>query len=321
MLLLRGSDIERALPMCDAIHLMGQAFTAITSQAVQSTHRQVLKTGAGHALLMGAVAPGLGLTAKLISVLPGNREKGLPVSTGLALLVDESDGHPLALLDATSLTAWRTAAAAGFATDLLARQDARVALLVGCGTQARTQLIAMFSIRDLEEIRIVARNTRRLHEFIANMQKETTTPLIAAEDLRLAAQDADIITTATSSSEPVIDADAVPPGCHINGIGSFRPEMCEVDPGLMELASVFVESRRTAAAEAGELVAACRCGFTTESAWVEMGEVLRGQHPGRISSTQITFYKSVGHAAFDLFAARAVVRQASASRMGEEWNL
>jgi ornithine cyclodeaminase len=321
MRLLRQADIEQALPMPQAIRLMGLAFAAINDRSVQTAERQVLETAAGHALLMGASGQGRGVIAKLVTVIPSNSSRGRPVSSGLALLVDEADGTPRAMLDATALTAWRTAAAAGFATDLLARQDACCGLLVGSGTQARAQLLAMDAVRNLDEIRLFARDRKRVLQLIAAVQPEIRARLLAVDDCVAAVRAAAIITTATTSTTPVIDGGQVRPGCHINGIGSFRPGMCELDSSLVARSAVFVESRATAGAEAGELIAACQEGVSRDSQWVEIGEVVSGSADGRRSEAQITFYKSVGHAVFDLFAAAAVYAAAVELDLGQHWNL
>jgi ornithine cyclodeaminase len=254
MRLLRQADIEQALPMPQAIRLMGLAFAAISDRSVQTAERQVLATAEGHALLMGASGHGRGVIAKLVTVIPGNSSRGRPVSSGVALLLDDSDGTPRAMLDATALTAWRTAAAAGFATDLLARSDACCGLLVGSGTQARAQLLAMDAVRNLDEIRLFSRDRKRVLQLIAAVQPEISARLLAVENCPATVREADIITTATTSMTPVIDGEQIGPGCHVNGIGSFRPGMCELDSALVAKSSVFVESRATARAEAGELI-------------------------------------------------------------------
>jgi len=319
MRLLRQADIEHALPMPQAIRLMGLAFAAISNRSVQTAERQVFEMAAGHALLMGASGHGRGVIAKLVTVIPSNSSRGLPVSSGLAMLVDDSDGTPRAMLDATALTAWRTAAATGFATDLLARRDVRCGLLVGSGTQARAQLLAMDAARNLDEIRLYARDRKRVLQLIAAVQPEIKARLVTVDDCATAVRAAGVITTATTSTKPVIDGGQVAPGCHVNGIGSFRPGMCELDSALVAKSRVFVESRATAVAEAGELIAACHAGVSSESQWTEIGEVSSGGVPGRCNDAEITFYKSVGHAVFDLFAAAAVYAAAVELDLGQHW--
>jgi len=320
MRLLRQADIEQALPMAQAIRLMGLAFAAISNRTMQSAERQVLETAAGHALLMGASGHDRGVIAKLVTVMPSNGSRGLPVSRGLALLVDDADGTPRAMLDATALTAWRTAAAAGFATDLLARRDVRCGLLVGSGTQARAQLLSMDAVRSLDEIGLYARDRKRVLQLIAAVQPEIKARLIAVDDCAATVRAAGIITTATTSATPVIDGELVGPGCHVNGIGSFRRGMCELDSALIAKSRVFVESRVTAGAEAGELIAACLEGASNQSQWVEIGEIASGGATGRCNEEELTFYKSVGHAVFDLFAAAAVYEVSEKLGLGQKWD-
>ena len=319
MRLLRRGDIEQALPMPQAIRLMGLAFAAISNRSVQTAERQVLESAAGHALIMGASGPGRGVIAKLMTIIPANSNRGLPVSSGLALLVDEADGTPRALLDATALTAWRTAAAAGFSTDLLARRDARYGLMIGTGTLARAQLLAMDAVRSLDEIRLYARDRKRVLQLIAAAQSEIKARLVAVDDIAVAVRESGIITTATTSTTPVIDGGLVARGSHVNGIGSFRPGMCELDCELVAKSTVFVESRATAGAEAGELMAACQKGVSSEAQWTEIGEVVSNKVTGRHDDLEITLYKSVGHAVFDLFAAAAIYAAAETLGLGQQW--
>ena len=319
MRLFNQQDIENALPMSDAIALMGEAFVAISDASVQSTERQVLEISSGHALLMAASKAGLGLASKLVTVIPGNAKTGLPVSSGLALLLNEEDGQAQALFDATALTTWRTAAAVGFATELLAKQHARTGLLVGCGTQARAQLLAMQTARPLSEIWVTARDAGRVQQFIDRMRNEVSVKLNAVEDLSFATQSADLITCVTSSERPVIDGQDVRAGCHVNAVGSFRPGMRELDLNLIGKSSVFVESRETALAEAGELIAARDAGVSETSQWREISEVVVNQVSGRQQDAERTIFKSVGHAVFDLLAAAAINRQAKIKNLGTQW--
>jgi ornithine cyclodeaminase/alanine dehydrogenase-like protein (mu-crystallin family) len=178
----------------------------------------------------------------------------------------------------------------------------------------------MDAVRNLDEIRIFARDRKRVLQLIAAVQPEIRARLLAVEDGTLAVREADIITAATTSTTPVIQGDQIGPGCHVNGIGSFRPGMCELDSALVAKSSVFVESRATAGTEAGELIAACQEGISSESQWIEIGEVVGGSAKGRSSGAQVTFYKSVGHAVFDLYAGAAVYEAAIECDLGHHWN-
>lgn len=320
MLLIGAADIPRLLPMPVAVALMREAFITISQGSASLAHRQALPMASGTGLLMGAARDGLGLGAKLVAIVPGNRERGLPGSIGLVSLLDDVTGEPLALLDGTSLTAVRTAALNGCAIDLLARPDARTALLVGCGTQALAQAEAIDTVRELDEIRVLGRDPDRARAFVAECQGKLRAPLRLVSGAGEALADVDVVTAVTNSPEPVLPGARVPTGCHVSGIGSFTPGMREFDEALLGRAAIFVESRSTALAEAGELIAADRSGAAPSADWTELGEVLGGRRPGRRHESQITFFKSVGHPVFDLYAARHIHEAAVREGAGLSWS-
>lgn len=319
MRLLNAAEIEAALPMRAAMKVMRQAFMSIARGDASIAERQSLPLDAGTGLLMGAAHDDIGIAAKVVSVMPGNPNQGLPGTIGAVSLMDPQTGQPLALMDGTALTAWRTAAVSGCAIDALARPDARSALLIGCGTQAPTQLVAMITARRLDCIRVHALDELRLNDFIDHYEPRVSARLEAVSSLDEAVANADIIVTVTNSADPVFDIRHLAPGCHVNGIGSFRPGMCENDPGIVGNARVFVEARDTAAAEAGELISAAQAGLCEVSDWTELGRVFAGEAEGRRDAEELTFFKSVGHAVFDLHYARAVYDAAEALRLGTEW--
>jgi ornithine cyclodeaminase len=320
MLLITAADIPRLLPMPRAIELMRDAFIAIAEGSASLAHRQALPMASGTGLLMGSALDGLGLAAKLVAIVPGNRDRGLPGSIGLVALLDDATGEPLALLDGTSLTSVRTAALNGCAIDLLARPEARKALLVGCGTQALAQAEAIDTVRELDEIRVLGRDQARARAFVAERQDGLRAPLRLVSGADEALEGVDVITAVTNSPEPVLPGGRVPAGCHVSGIGSFTPEMREFDEALLERAAIFVESRKTALAEAGELIAADLSGAAPRATWTELGEALAGRRRGRRHPDQVTFFKSVGHSVFDLFAARHVHDAAAREGACRSWS-
>ncbi|MEM1412856.1 MAG: ornithine cyclodeaminase family protein, partial [Pseudomonadota bacterium] len=255
-----------------------------------------------------------GILSKQVTVAPGNGALGLPGTIGTVLLSKAATGEPELLLDGASFTAWRTAAAAALATAQLAPQNARRAVLFGCGTQAETQLIGLMSARPLEEILVIGRTEEAANRFIerckaqhASLLEALTVPALRAGTFRPSwLRSADIVVTATTSPTPLFTLDDLSPGTHVAAIGGFRPGMIEFDPALACAADAFVESRTVAAEESGELIAAVEQGHCTPEDWTEFGTVLAGNHPGRRRDEDITLFKSVGHAAFDLFAARAL---------------
>lgn len=314
LIVLSGEDVRAALPMPQAIEAAKAAYASLATGSALSPERLVVSSAAGTTLLMGAQVPGEGLGGKIVSIFPGNRERGVPVVAGIVVLLDPETGAPRALVDGTALTAWRTGAASGAATEVLARPDASVAAVFGCGAQARTQVLAIDSARRLELIRVYSRTPRRTHEFVAEMQPALHARVEVAETPRGAVSDADVICTATTSSVPVFDGRDLRPGAHINAMGSFMPHMQEVDVVTIGAARVFVDSREAALEEAGDLLKAAAMGWTRQEEWTSLGEVIAGLKPGRRAANEITYFKSVGLAVQDITAgARALVE---AQRLG-----
>jgi ornithine cyclodeaminase len=259
------------------------------------------------------------LAVKVVSVFPQNPKRGIPLIQAAVLLLDAETGAPAAFLEGSALTAIRTGAAAGAATDILARRESRVAAVIGAGVQGRTQLEAVCAVRSVERAYIYDADPARAETFVREMAGIRGIPrdLRAAASVDEALDEADILCTATTSSTPVYDAAALPDGLHINGIGSYTLDMIENPPELMTRAAVFVDARPAAIAEAGEIVAAIRAGFLENSEIAELGEVILGRVPGRVSDSQITFFKSVGIAAQDALAARLALKNAETMNLGK----
>ena len=331
--LLSADDLRRALPMADAVATMKDAFAALSSgQAVvpQRIHMPVggraatgrVADATGTTLVMPAyLGTAGGLGAKLVSFFPGNAERGKPAVTGLVVVLDPETGEPTALADGTFLTAWRTGAASGAASDLLALPAARTAALFGCGAQARTQALAVDAVRHLDAIRVYARTPAAVEGFVAEMQPQLEARLVIAESPAAAVAGAEIVCAATTSPTPVFDGRDLAVGAHVNGVGSFTAAMREIDAATIARARVFVDHRRAAEAEAGDLVIATREGHTDPAHWTELGEVVAATRPGRRSETEVTFFKSVGVAVQDVAAAARALERARELDLGSEIEL
>lgn len=320
---LNAHDLGRSLTMPDTIEAMKRAFAACSSGAATVPQRLgvAVPPNDGVLLVKPALLPGEGLGAKLVSVFPENASRGLPVITGLVVMLDPTTGEPRGLCDGGFLTALRTGAASGAATDLLARADATIGAVIGCGVQGRTQAMAIDAVRALEEIRLFDTSTDQMGRFIAEVGPSLRARLVSTSSPDQAIGGADIICTATTSPKPVFRGFLVKDGAHINGVGSFTPRMCEVDDDTISRAGVVVDSRQAAQTEAGELIRAVEGGITDPSDWVELGEVVLGSKPGRRSDDQITFFKSVGLAAQDIAAAALAFESASQLGLGTEIDL
>jgi ornithine cyclodeaminase/alanine dehydrogenase-like protein (mu-crystallin family) len=315
-----AEDIRRALPMREAIEAMRAAFIAFSEGRARIPQRLAIPIPEqeGITLVMPGYVPPDALGLKVVSVFSRNLARGLPTISALVVMLDPETGAPAALLDGAFLTAWRTGAASGLATDLLARPDAESLALIGAGAQARTQLLAVAAVRPLRRVRIYSRTPTRAQALIQEMRGQEGIPkdIAVAPTPEAAVAEADIVCTATNSSDPVFDGRALRPGTHINAIGSFTLEMRELDEETFRRAArVVVDSREAALAEAGEVVWAIRQGILREADMVELGEIAAGQRPSRERPEEITLFKSVGLAVQDLVAAQRV-RQRIQTREG-----
>jgi ornithine cyclodeaminase/alanine dehydrogenase-like protein (mu-crystallin family) len=260
--------------------------------------------------LMGTMpgyVPGVALEVKLVSVFPGNHKHALPSHQGLIALFDESNGAPLAIMDGTYITAIRTGGTAAVATRALARKDAKVLAILGAGVQGESHLETLPRVRDFEEIRIASRDGGKAATLAARHSHAR-----AVGSFEDAVRGADVVACCTDAHEPVIRRDWLKPGAHVSSVGgTFGPE---VDPATMSGARVFVEWRGAATnpppAGAHELQ-----GIEADKL-TEVGEVLAGTRPGRLSEDEITVYKSTGHAVEDAATARLVFDRALAEGAG-----
>jgi ornithine cyclodeaminase/alanine dehydrogenase-like protein (mu-crystallin family) len=246
---------------------------------------------------------------KLVTVVPGNASRGLPTLHAVVAWFDAATGEPLAILDGTEVTAMRTGAASGVGARLLARQDASVLALFGCGGQAAWQVRAVCAARPIREIRVYARNGARREAFATAMASELgdAVRVVAAASAEAAARGAHVICCATTASDPVFDPAWISPGTHVNGVGAYRLDMVEIPPELFGRADlVAVDARDAALAEAGDLVAALGAGHLARDGFVEIGAVERTWAAARDPSA-ITIFKSVGLAIQDVAAAELIV--------------
>jgi len=318
LLVLSAEDLAQAVSMKQAIDGVRDAFSRLSSGRASTPPRTAVEVGrsGGTTLLMGAHVDGLGLATKTVSVFPRNRERGQPVVHGLVLVLDPETGQPQAVCDGTFLTALRTGAASGVATELLSRTDASVGVVIGCGAQGRTQALAIDCVRGLEEIRLCDRQIEVASRLADDLRDKVGARLVALADPSDAVADADVICAATTSATPVFDGKLLKPGAHVNGVGSFTLEMRELDGVTVSRSRVFVDSMESALAEAGDLVHAENEGVTNRDAWIELGLVAAGRVSGRRDGSEITLFKSVGHAVQDVAVASIAVVAARERGLG-----
>lgn len=319
--LLSAAEVKKALPMADAIAALKGAYAQLsTGQAAMPLRSHMPVAGGGSTLVMPAYLPQQGAMAiKVVSVFPQNSALALPIIHGLVLVIDTVTGQPQAVLEGGTLTAIRTGAASGAATDILARPDASSAAIIGTGVQARTQLEAVCTVRDIREVSIFSLNRREAEIFIDDLAGKGPIPanIRIADSADAAVATADIICTATTAATPVFDGRLLKPGAHVNGVGSFTPQMQEIDLATVQRSLVVVDSREAAWEEAGDLIIPLRNGdITAAHIAAELGEIIAGQHPGRQRDDQITFFKSVGVAVQDAAAASIALNNALDQNLG-----
>lgn len=320
-----NEQIQQALPCKALISALRDAFQS----QVQAPRRHVhaLSSAASSAdsstlLLMPVWQSEAHMGVKLVTVAPGNRALQLPTVQALFILLDTATGTPLALMDGEELTLRRTAAASALASEYLSRADSEHLLIVGTGKLAPYMAIAHCAVRDIRRLTVWGRDAQRAHQTLQKIRAlglPASVVVEVAQDLEQAARHADIISCATTSRQPLLQATAVRPGTHIDLVGGFKPDMREADDALMATASLFVDTVDGALAEAGDLVQPMQAGLINRSSVLaDLADLTTGRHPGRSDAQQITLFKSVGTAIEDLCAADLVWQTVKAHPVGED---
>lgn len=317
MLILNANEVRQALPMGECIAAMKQAYAALSAGTaeVPLRTRLAVKPHEGMSILMPAFVDekdGQALAVKIVSFFSKNPKRGLPLISAAVLVFDPETGVLQAMLEGGTVTAIRTGAGCGAATDLIARPDAKTLAIFGAGVQSRTQLLAACEVRDIETAWIYSTNADQVKAFIAEMAGKGRVP----KDLRPAAipqeavSNADIVSTATTSHTPVFADGDVKPGTHINAAGTHTADGIEIPEATVARARVTVDSRSSTLVESGEIAIPLAKGLIKESDIAEIGQIVLGKAQGRSSAEQITFFKSVGVAVQDALAGRLAVTNA-----------
>jgi alanine dehydrogenase len=322
MLVLSRRDVESLLDLGELIDALATAMADLSAGRASMPNR-VAAMVAEHGGLLGAMpgyVPSLGaLTAKLVTLFPGNADGPLPTHQALLAAFDPATGEPVALMDATAITALRTGAGSALSTRLLAREDARVLAIVGTGVQARSHAGAVTLVRDFEELRVAGRSEEKA-QALAGELRARGLPARAAGSPEEAVRGADVVCATTHARDPVIRREWLAPGAHVTSVG-YDPEGRELDDATVADALVVVESRETALAPApagaNDLTQPIRDGVIgPDHVHAEIGELVAGTRPGRTSPGQLTLYKSVGVAVQDAAAAALVLARARERGLG-----
>ena len=328
MLFLNADDVRKALPMREAIEAMKGAFAALSKGRALVPHRTnlAIPRHAGTSLVMSSYVDGESpteeaLALKVVSLFEGNRLRGLARIQAAVLVLEPDTGRIAALLEGATLTAIRTAAASGAATDVLARPESKTLAVLGAGVQARAHIEAVCAIRSIESVRVFGPSPDRVKSVVQDCaaRQDVRARFIAMASVAEALNGADIVCATTTSATPVFAAGDIPAGVHINAVGSYKPEAAEVPPETVVRSKVVVDSRDAAWVEAGDLIQPLRAGrIGRDHVHAELGEIVLGLRPGRKNAQEITLFKSVGIAVQDAFAARVAVGNARRLGLGQE---
>ena len=326
ILILDSEQTRDLLPMRECIELMADALSSLARGEVFQPLRTIIRPPEARGLLglMPAYRTGdhgaFGM--KAICVFPGNPAISKDAHQGAVMLFSRETGEMIALMNASEITAIRTAAVSAVATRLLAREDAHDLAIIGAGVQARTHLVALDAVRSIKHARVACRNIEHAQELVREMQPSFSFPIEAVKTNEEAVRGADLIVTATSSQEPVLNKDWISSGAHVNAIGTHSPNSREIDSATIAAARIFVDRRESALNEAGDYLLAAKEGLIdADSILGELGELLIGTKQGRNSVDEITLFKSLGLAIEDVACAEYLYQKALSQNFGTWVNL
>jgi alanine dehydrogenase len=325
VLVLNQSDIAQLLPMRDCIDVMADALSALARGDAILPLRQVLRlpdSKNAFAVMPAYLGAPKAVGAKVITVFPDNHGSAVDSHQGAVLLFEAEHGSLAAILDASSITAIRTAAVSGLVTRLLAREAASDIAILGTGVQARTHLEAMCAVRPVKRVRVWSRNADKVREFAERESRDHDLVVEPARSAREAVQGAEIVCTVTASREPVLAGEWLADGAHVNAVGASLPFARELDTVAVARGRLYVDRRESAANEAGDFLIPKREGAITDDHIVgEIGELLLGRTTGRRTPDEVTIFKSLGLAVEDVAAAQFIYERARVENRGTRVDL
>ena len=322
ILVLNENEMRNIMNMKDAISAVKEAASNFSANKADIPLRANLnvKEFNGNSLYMYGYVPGSkALGVKLVSVYPDNPKHGVSACPATLILENAKTGEVNAIMDGTYLTRLRTGALSGAATDILSRKNSEVFSLIGTGGQAECQLEAILAVRDIKEVRVYSRNFENVNKFIERVSKNKNQKFVACKSSDEAIENADIITAVTVSNEPVFDGKKVKKGCHINGVGSYTPEMSEIDENIVINSNVIiVDTMDGTINETGDFLKPMKKGlFKKEMISGELGDLVDGKCKGRTDDSQMTFFETTGSAVFDLVTGQKIYELAVSKNMGK----
>ncbi len=309
MITLSKKQIIGMVSMKEAIHAMESAFVHLSSGNARVPTRLKLDIPDKNAtsLIMPAYAVGEPhYCVKIASVNYSNPHKGLPLIHSVVKVFDASKGNHVATFDGESITAIRTAAASGLATDLMAKKDAVTCAIFGTGVQAASHIKSITEVRNIKKLIVFSRNENTARKFCDSHSKIIKCEIGSQENLK----EAEIICTTTPSQFPLIEFDNIKSGCHLNVIGSHQPIMREVSSDIIIHSKIIVDQIKACKKEAGDLIIPMEEGrWSFEKIHGELGQIVTGEIPARESETEVTLFKSVGNAIQDLTMVNLILKK------------
>ncbi len=314
---LTASFIRTHIPMHRAIELMEEAFKILSEKSAKVPKRIVMSTPdqAMSVFFKPAFLTKYNrMSVKMLTQILANDNPDIPTIKGIVLLLDMTTGQILSISDGTSITALRTGAASGIATEYLANPDASSLAIFGCGAQGYSQLDAVRAVRPIRKVSLFDLSEKRAEDLMkASGLAETISFTINPPLSSL--KSADIICTATTSQKPLFSLKDVKPGVHINAIGSYRPDMQEIDPDLFRVSRVYLDDAPACLKDSGDLITALGSGIIGENDIKgELGELIAGKIGGRRNTDDITIFKSVGNAIQDFFIANEAYEKSALAK-------
>jgi ornithine cyclodeaminase/alanine dehydrogenase-like protein (mu-crystallin family) len=318
--ILSDRDVAKLLPMAECVDVMAQALATLANGDAVLPLRSMVRLPGGQQGLLGLMPAYLGDPAcfglKAVTVMPQNHGTEYESHQGVVLLFEVEHGCLLAVMDASSVTAIRTAAVSGAATRALAREDAGDLAILGSGVQADSHLAAMRAVRKIRRVRVWSRSSANARAF-AERHVGQGIGIEVCDSARAAVDGADLVCTTTAAREPILAGEWLAPGAHINAVGACFKDSRELDSDAVARSRLYVDRLESALNEAGDILLAIRGGAIGEDHILgELGEVLVGRVEGRLTPDDVTLFESLGIAIEDLAAAHYVHRKAEAQNVG-----
>ena len=321
ILVLNSETMKKVFSMKDAIESVKLAASSYTNKKANiplRTNLNIKKYNGDSLYMYGYVEDLDALGVKLVSVYPDNKKYGISSCPATMILENAKTGEVSSLMDGTYLTRLRTGALSGAATELMSKTNAKVFALIGTGGQAMSQLAAVLAVRDIEEVHIYSRNKDNVASFINEAKNIFKQKFIAEDSADSAIKNADIITTVTTAKDPVFDGKLVKRCCHINAVGSYTPEMSEIDEYIVLNANkIVVDTLDGTINESGDFIKPKNKGlFSIDMISGELGDLVNGKIGRRSNDDEITLFETTGSAVFDLVTAEKIYEKAIKENLG-----